>query len=160
MRKLICVLLTVALALGCAACSGGETAKTEEPLSFTYNGVEIALNVAAEPILTALGEPVSYTEETSCAFEGLDKTYGYDGFYLQTYPSEDGDMVFGFWFVDDSVATAEGISIGDTEADVVAAYGNENQSGPVFKIPGSNGKLSILLNEGMVSSIQYQINME
>ncbi len=157
MRKLICVILTVALALCCAACSGGETAKNEEPLSFTYNGVEIALNVAAEPILTALGEPISYTEETSCAFEGLDKTYGYDGFYLQTYPGEDGDMVFGFWFVDDSVSTAEGISIGDTEADVLAAYGSEAQEGPLFMVARDGGKLSVLLADGVVSSIQYQI---
>lgn len=157
MRKLISLLLIAAMALCCAACSGGETAKTEEPLSFTYNGVEIALNVKAEPVLAALGDAVTYTEETSCAFEGLDKTYGYDGFYLQTYPSEEGDMVFGFWFVDDTVATAEGISIGDLEADVLEAYGSEAQEGPLFMVTQDGGKLSILLTDGMVSSIQYQI---
>lgn len=157
MRKLIALLLALTLALCCAACSGGETAKNEEPLTFTYKDVEIALNAPAEALLEALGEPASYTEETSCAFEGLDKTYGYDGFYLQTYPSEDGDMVFGFWFVDDSVATAEGVSIGDTEADVLKAYGSDAQEGPLFMVVRDGGKLSILLTDGIVNSIQYQI---
>ena len=40
---------------------------------FEYNGVKIGMDMEAAPIIAALGEPSSYFEAPSCAFEGLDK---------------------------------------------------------------------------------------
>lgn len=172
MKKLITILLCAALVLCIAACGGpteptgtqaptGSGNPSEPSFTFTYKGTEIALHAPAEPIIAALGEPKSYSESTSCAFEGLDKSYGYGSFYLETYPKGDKDFVYGWWFVDDMVETEEGICIGTSQADVEKAYGSENFNGSnSFVIKRGSGVLTIILDKGAVSSIQYTIVSE
>ncbi|MBQ8833486.1 MAG: hypothetical protein IJ001_12665 [Oscillospiraceae bacterium] len=124
---------------------------------FAYEGTEIPMHAPAEGILTALGEPVNYTETPSCAFEGLDKTYYFGGFYLTTYPGDKGDCVSGLWFADDSVTTPEGIRIGSTQAEVEAAYGTGGFNGTnAYFLTGEGMKLSIILINGTVGSVQYE----
>ncbi len=129
--------------------------------SFSHKGVEISFHAPAAPIVEALGEPIKYTETTSCAFEGLDKSYYYGSFYLETYPVGDEDFVYGWWFADDGVATPEGIYIGAELSEVEAAYGSEGYNGSnAFVINKEAGSLAIILTDGVVSSIQYAINIE
>ena len=168
MKKLIAILMAAAMMLSIAACAPTDTETPSTPVtgdepvqdsySFVYNGVTIALNAPAESVVAALGEPASYSESTSCAFDGLDKSYGYGSFYLETYPLNGKDYVYGWYFVDDLVANAEGISIGSSLADVQAAYGNEGYSGGnVYQIKQGIGVLTIILENDLVASIQYNI---
>lgn len=138
---------------------GSQSAPGEEAdgLAFVYNGTTIQPNALAEPILSALGEPKSYTEETSCAFDGLDKTYFYGSFYLQTYPAADGDRVFCLWLVDDTVTTPEGVYIGSTEQQVKDAYGEDCLNGSSCIVTQGDCKLTIVLTDGAVSSIVYDV---
>lgn len=170
MKKLLTILLAMCLLLSLAACGGTAEENPapsqqvsytpEQNFSFTYKGTEITLHAAAEPIVAALGEPVKYTESTSCAFEGLDKSYYYGSFYLETYPTEGKDFVSGWWFADDSVTTEEGIYIGATQAEVEKAYGTDGYNGSnAFTITKDAGVLTIILEEGAVSSIQYSIKL-
>lgn len=127
-----------------------------EAHTFTYGSTKIAMNAEAAPILEALGEPKSYTEEESCAFEGLDKTYYYGSFYLQTYPEGDTDYIYCLWLVDDSVETEEGIYIGATQAQVESAYGAEWYNGKnAYVVKTGDCTLTVILDNGTVSSIQY-----
>ena len=173
MKKLIIMILATALVLCLAACGESTidptgtqaptgSGNTHEPsFTFTYRGTEIALHAPAEPIIAALGEPKSYSESTSCAFEGLDKSYGYGSFYLETYPQGDKDFVYGWWFVDDMVETEEGICIGSSLADVEKAYGTEHFNGTnSFVIKRGSGVLTIILDMASVTSIQYTIVTE
>lgn len=184
MKKIICLLLALCLALSLAACAPeqpqggettapntgdttpattvpGETQPAEKGFTFVANGVEIAMKADAAPILAALGEPKSYTEETSCAFTGLDKTYYFGSFYLNTYPQGDKDHVFAAWFADDTITTDEGIYIGSTQAAVEAAYGADSYNGVnAYIIHKGESKLTIILTEGMVSSIVYDAVFE
>lgn len=169
MKKLILLILSAAMVLCLAACGGNtDPSGTEAPgnsgepeFSFTYKGTEIALHAPAEPIIAALGAPSQYTESTSCAFEGLDKSYGYGSFYLETYPQGDKDFVSGWWFVDDMVETEEGICIGSSQADVEQAYGAENFNGTnTFVIKRGTGMLTVILDKQSVTSIQYSIVTE
>lgn len=131
-------------------------APAEAGFVFTYNGTDISMNAPAADILAALGEPKSQTEEPSCAFDGMDKTYYYGSFYLQTYPMTDGDYIYCLWMVDDSVNTAEGIYIGAPEAQVEAAYGAENYNGSnAYVVTKGDSKLTVIIDGGVVSSIQY-----
>ena len=181
MKKLLAMLLALSLTVCLCACGTAEpeagsaptgtqpaadtapaetTAPITEPAgadySFPYNGVKIAMNAPAEDIIISLGEPNSYTEETSCAFDGLDKTYYYGPFYLQTYPLDGADYIYCLWIVDDSVETPEGIYIGATQAQVEAAYGTEGYNGSnAYVLTGTNARLTIILENGVVSSIQY-----
>ena len=171
MKKLIAIFMAALMMLCVTAC-GNPTNPTEpapsenggtpeSSFTFTYKGTEIALHASAEPIIAALGEPKTYSESTSCAFEGLDKSYGYGSFYLETYPKGDKDFVYGWWFVDDMVETEEGICIGSSQADVEKAYGAEHKSGDnSFVIRRGSGMLTIILDKGTVTSIQYTIVTE
>lgn len=184
MKKLICLLLSLCLALSLAACGGDpsqggettapssgdttpvqtnpvETTPKEEGFTFTVNGTKIAMKADAASILSALGEPKSYTEETSCAFTGLDKTYFFGNFYLNTYPQGDKDHVFAAWFADDTVTTAEGIYIGASQADVEAVYGTDGYNGTnAYIMNKGESKLTIILTDGVVSSIVYDAVFE
>lgn len=170
MKRLIAFLGVLCMLVSFAACSTPETPDTQgttpnvgnpgDPNAyyFTYNGTDIRLNGDMEVILNALGEPKKCTEETSCAFEGLDKTYTYDSFVIQTYPKGDKDYVYMFWFLDDMVKTPEGIKIGDTQAAVEAAYGADAYNGKnAFITKKDNYSMTVILNDGVVSSIQYTI---
>jgi len=178
MKKLVSAILALCLLLSLAACGaepapagtvggsntgGGSTptAPAEEGFAFEYKGTKITFHAPAAPIVAALGEPVKYTESTSCAFEGLDKSYYYGSFYLDTYPKGEEDFVYGWWFADDSVATEEGIYIGATQAEVEKAYGTECFNGSnAFVINKAAGSLTIILEDGAVSSIQYAIKVD
>lgn len=153
------VIFAVCLMICLAGCNSmNQRQDTPEGYGFTYNGISIALNTEAAPVIDALGEPKNYTEETSCAFDGLDKTYYYGAFYLSTFPMDGKDYVYSLWFADDSVSTEEGIRIGNTRAEVEAIYGAEqfNGSGAYVMIK-HNTKLTIILDAGVVTSIQYEV---
>lgn len=179
MKKFLALILMLSILLcGCGAATTDPTdnpatapdsevsatnapASSAEDYSFTYNGTVITLHAPAEPIVAALGEPMSYTESASCAFKGLDKTYYYGAFYLDTYPVDGKDFVYGFWFVDDTVATPEGIFIGSAKTDVDSAYGAEYFDGAnTYTIPKGTGVLTIIIENERVSSIQYMIDVE
>ena len=164
MKRISAILLTLMLVLSMAACGGDETPtqpETKDNYVFSYKGTALMMDVEATDIVAALGTPKSYTEETSCAFEGLDKTYYYGSFYLSTYPMGDKDFVYSVWFADDSVATAEGIRIGSTQSQVESAYGTANYNGSnAFIMTKGESKLTIILTDGEVSSVQYEIILD
>lgn len=183
MKKILIFVLAACLLLSLAGCQTGDEDKPEgttagavspsgsgegnstdpsqgtaDGFKFTYKGVEITMHAPAEPIIDALGEPLSYTEQASCAFEGLDKTYYYGSIYIDTYPVEDHDFIYGFWFADDSVTTEEGIYIGASEAQVKAAYGEDSFNGSnAYITRKGDGVLTVILENGVVTSIQYSI---
>lgn len=175
MKKLIAILMVLSLVLCLAACgkddaetpgknsenSGTTDGPVQDSWSFTYNGTSIALHAEAEAVISALGEPVSYSESTSCAFEGLDKTYIYPSFAITTYPIGDKDYISGWWFLDDMVENAEGIAIGDSLADVQAAYSADCYNGTnTYTVKKGSGQLLIILESEIVFSIQYSIITE
>ena len=163
MKKLSAILLALMLVLGMAACDEEtpEQPETKNNYVFTYNGIEIMMDVEATDIVAALGTPKSYTEETSCAFEGLDKTYFYGSFYLSTYPMGDKDFVYSVWFADDSVSTAEGIRVGSTQAQVEKAYGTASFNGSnAFVMTKGDSTLTIILKDGEVSDVIYEITLD
>ena len=177
MKKIFALVLALMLVLTMTACGGETTPETTtEPQApavlgptqpdasswkYTVRGVDILMHAEAAPVLEALGEPVSYTEEASCAFTGLDKTYYYGGFYLQTYPIGDADYIYSVWLVDDSSTTPEGVYIGASQSEVEAAYGAEGFNGDnAYILKGTTSTLTIILTDGIVSSIQYDAIVE
>ena len=176
MKRVFALVLALMLVLTMAACGNEKPAATTEPKApavlgpkepdsnswkYTIRGVDVMMHAEAAPVLEALGEAVSYTEEASCAFTGLDKTYYYGGFYLQTYPIGDADYIYSVWLVDDSSSTPEGIYIGATQAEVEAAYGADSYNGEnAYILKGTTSTLTIILEDGKVSSIQYDAIIE
>lgn len=165
MKKIFCLILALMLAMSMAACGdtdptvptgGNEPTPANDGYIFNYKGTAIVMHADAAPILAALGEPKTYTEETSCAFEGKDKTYFFGSFYLQTYPIGDKDYVYGVWFADDSVSTDEGVYVGMSQSEVEAAYGTDSFNGSnAYIMTKGASRLTVILTDGVVSSIQY-----
>lgn len=124
---------------------------------FVNGGVAVAMDADAAPLTEALGEPLSYYEAASCAFEGLDKIYTYSGFEIETYPLDGKDYVSVVVLKDDSVATQEGVAIGDSREKVEEKYGTEYQENGSQITYGKDGmRLNFILDGGQVVSIQYQ----
>jgi ABC-type oligopeptide transport system substrate-binding subunit len=96
---------------------------TPDGYYISLNGVLVYANAEMAPIAQELGEPASYFESESCAFQGLDKTYTYGSVVISTYPVDDVDYVYTIELKDDTVETEEGICIGSSKDDVTAAYG-------------------------------------
>lgn len=134
--------------------------QAETPVSrgyvFVTGGVTVEVDADMAPILQSLGEPVSYFEAASCAFEGLDKIYTYSSFEIDTYPLQDRDLVSAVILKDDSVTTAEGVCIGDSLEKLLEVYGDGAQEGGMLVYEKDGMKLCFILQDDSIISIEYR----
>ena len=147
-----------------AASQGGseqtqtQAAQTGDEYSFTYKGVTVALNQDGQAATDSLkdyqkGEP---TVTASCAFEGEDYQYYYGSFYMNTGTLNGQEIVDYIGIVDDTVATVEGLSIGDSKDKVEQLYGSEGYNGiNAYIMNKGHGELTIIIKDDSVDSIQY-----
>lgn len=141
--------------------TGNVQTKEEAGYVFVYEGLEIQTGQLMSEYLDVLGEPISYFEAASCAFDGLDKVYSYNSFEITTYPVDDKDYVGSIRFLDDMVETKEGVALFGTKADMIAAYGENfaDENGVLtyyFDGNKENGRLCFILSGEEIISIEYQ----
>lgn len=163
MRKTFAWVMAIwitACMLGCS--TPEEPAPAENPeFKISYMETDISINAPAQPVIEALGTPRTYTEENSCFFEGLDKTYYYGGFYITTYPAADGDRIHSLWFADDSQTTPEGITIGSDREAVEQAYGEGCfGSGDVCVLTRGDSTMTVVLEDNRVATVRYDAVIE
>lgn len=121
-----------------------------------YRDCPLPMNAEFAPLLAFLGEPDSYFEAASCAFDGLDKTYTYTGVEMITYPDGERDYISSVRILDSNVSTPEGITIGSTQEDVAAAYGEDFQElGEQYVYEDGDARLSVLFEDGAAISVEY-----
>lgn len=170
-KRLFCILLALSMAAALAACGGGsgdpkgqntegQALPTQGAGGYAFavskaNGYTVAVNDNMADVLAALGEPLSFFEAASCAFEGMDKTYTYSGFVITTRPDGDQDYVNSIRLTDDSVATPEGVYIGCPADDVTAAYGEGSRTETVISYTKGDSAMNFVLEDGKVISIEY-----
>lgn len=163
MKKLMTLLTCLLLfnLVGCGADNSPDpTQNAKEEIAFHYNGVEIKMDAEAAPILEQLGKPKTCTEEASCAFEGSDRAYYYGSFYLKTYENAQKEYILSLWFADDSAQTDEKITIGMSKKQVEDVYGENCFNGTnSFSLKSGKTKLTIILKDDYVSSIQYEADI-
>lgn len=144
-----------------AAADMVQAAETAAPAAhsgfvFAANNVEIGMNEEAAPIVAALGKADNYFESPSCAFQGIDKTYTYSNFELYTYPKNKVDYVSSIYILDGSVSTKEGIRLGSTTEEMIAAYGNDyKEELGAYTYTKDKSTLTFIVDNGTVSSIEY-----
>ncbi len=179
MKRIWTSLLLLALLFTLAACGGSgnkpssqlpddaaPAGKSDAPAApapeagskyvLTYRDCPLPMNAEFAPLLDFLGEPDSYFEAASCAFDGLDKTYTYAGVEIITYPDGDRDYISSVRILDSSVSTPEGITIGSTQEDAAAAYGEDFQElGGQYVYEDGDALLSILFENGAAVSVEY-----
>lgn len=142
--------------VGGSAADGQGTAASQKGYVFSYKGTTIAVDQNMADVLKGLGEAASYFEAPSCAFEGLDKVYTYNGFVIDTYPQGEQDFVSAISLTDDVVTTAEGVYNGCSLAAVTAAYGTDyTEEGGMVVYKKDGMKLCFIVQDDTVTSIQY-----
>lgn len=176
MKKFSIVLIVLVLLL--AGCSNGKEITSNNPVDnsapadsqdqgnaqetigdgyvFEYKGVSIAMHKEAAPILESLGDNMDYFEAESCAFQGMEKVYTYNGFELYTYEADGIDYIAAIMFLDDSVSTKEGIYLYSSLDDVLKAYGDDySEELGLYTYEIDKSKISFLIENNEVTSIEY-----
>ena len=176
MKKLIALLLVLTLAVAMVACG----TKTEDPgaleitkaatepeeenaassgnvkLQFVYEGVTMIPGQAFDA--SALPEADSLYTVPSCALEGTDNVYSYGGFEVTAFDQGQGEFIYSVYIIDDSVATPEGLKIGDNIDKVVELYGSDFQDNDGEYVYTQGEVMLIVLFEGdSVVSIEYMM---
>lgn len=140
---------------------GADNSIKADGFTFVYNGTDIIPNAKMEPIANALGEPTSYFESASCAFQGMDKVYTYGSVVINTYPESDVDYVYTIELKDDTVQTKEGIYVGASVEDVKAKYGAPaKDTGVALVYEKGTSTLNFGYEDGVVKSIVYYAVVE
>ena len=168
--RIISVLMLATMMFTLAACGGDDATQPDttpdsvvsdntdaaSKYVFSYYGTNVAIDADMSALLGSLGDPLSYFEAESCAFEGLDKTYTYVDFVVITYPDGQTDRVSTIRLTADTVSTAEGIEIGNALSDVIAAYGEDYvQDVNSYTYTDGNTELMFIIENDIVSSITY-----
>ena len=161
MKRVLLLFLALSALLCGVSC---ETAQEEPDKNYVFQvgNVTVSVDDGAETILTALGQWKDYNESPSCAFEGLDKIYVYNGFRIQTYTLSGVDYIRSVELTDDSVSTPEGIAVGASAEAVLDAYGEpktKTDSALVYENTEKGMKLQFILRDGKVTNIQYLKNI-
>lgn len=155
MKRFISFALALMMLVCIVGCDGGSEAKN---YVFNANGVEINVGGDANAVVSALGEAQNLVETPSCGGGAEpDREYTYAGFKFNTVNENGLNKIVKIVLTDDSVSTPEGISIGSSRDEVIAAYGEsftENASGTLTYTDGST-KLMIGIKNGAVSAIHY-----
>ena len=125
--------------------------------AFTHKGFAIVPGDFIGDVLEAIGEPMKTFEAPSCAFEGIDRIFYYNGFIISTFPKGGEDYILAVTLMDDSVETDEGIYLGMSAAQIEAAYGEGkwNELGNLVSYSSGEVRLAFLLDNGAIVDITY-----
>lgn len=162
MKKTIFVLSLAAVLLLCA-CGGNGSGAAPEAVSendLSFKSGDIAINILddAESLLEKLGEPMDYAEFDSCAYQGKDYYYYYDGFQLGVNEVDGKLKVTSVSLSDDTVTTPQGVRIGMSadKALELIPYENEGDS-ELLVYTNSKTELKLHTKGGKISSIDYAV---
>ena len=149
--------MTTAFGFGWKNTKSEATADAEEvSYSFKTEKAVISIGDEAAPILKALGDPKKTFEQDSCAYQGKDKVYSYEGFDICTWMVDGKECVNAIYLMDGTVTTPEGVKIGSTKQDVINAYGKDyTESYGVCRYTIGNTELSFYMTNQVVDSIEY-----
>lgn len=162
-----CVALTLALA-GCgqeADPNSGSSRQEGNPsgvqagqegYEVVINGVTLGVDMDMNELASKLGEAKSVFEAPSCAAQGTAYVYSYASFEIETYPDGDKNRIAYITLKDDTVATAEGIDLSKTRADIVKAYGEASEKDDSRLTYEKGGmKLNFIFKGEDIVSIEY-----
>ncbi len=167
--SIVITILTLCLFTACGSTSSPDDGAVIEPPTatatesngaggFVYlnSGATFEIDAPAADALAKVGEPLSYFEASSCAFGEQDKVWTYQGFRVDTYQLDGIDYILDVILTDDTVMTSEGVRIGDSTDDILAAYGTPTLTDTNYMIYESGDmRLAFLLNGDTITTIEY-----
>ncbi len=170
MKRIIAAILAVMCAFALCACSdNGGDKKTETKteykadygeLYYASGDVKFGIFDEADEVLSALGEPVSTFESNSCAYQGKDKFYYYDGFEVRVNDVDGTERITGITLADDTVSNPQGVKIGMKADEALALMdGIEyTQSGDTYKFTVGSTLFRLQVGaDGTVKAAEYSV---
>ena len=142
-----------------------EVLSTDSPLDnkpetgdyyFIYKDYYILLNDDYERVAAKIGKANDTFEIPSCAFEGIDKMFYYDGFYITTYPAGEKDFIISITLTGENIKTPEGVGPGMGFDDMIKAYGDDYRKNfDLYSYEKGDVELAFLFENDMVADINY-----
>lgn len=121
---------------------------------FQTNGVSVGVDMNFADL--KLGEAKSTYEAPSCAGQGTAYVYDFGSFEIETYPEGNKNLIAYIILKDDTVATAEGIDLASTKADIIKAYGKDyKESDNRMTYEKGGMKLNFIFKGEDLASIEY-----
>jgi hypothetical protein len=145
--------------------SDNDTPPDDEPLpdfALKFENYLIEMDQNISYVISALGEPISVFEVPSCAFDGIDRVFLYQGVQIHTYPLENDDFVHTISLRDDTISTTEGgVYLGLNMQSMLDAYGDdyEHESG-MYKYTRGLTTLEFFIDDGVIMGITYGLILE
>ena len=142
MKRIMALLLAVAIMLFTASCGKKEEEKAPEKFSFTYEGVEL---VPGEEF------------DQNCALDGMSVEYDYGDITITTNIDGDKEILDIIYIVDPNITTPEGLALGDDAGKVKELYGQDPKENQELILKRGNTCISIYVSNGAVDSIYYTV---
>ena len=175
MKKITALVLAMLMILALCACggddapSGAETGKDDYSpdygeLYYVSGEVKFGIMDPAEEVLDALGEPQGTFESDSCAYQGKDLFYYYDGFEVMVNDGDGTLRITGITLADDTVSNPQGVKIGMDMDEALALMGAPDypaavkvtQSGGVYKRVSGSTMLRLKAgDDGTLAAAEY-----
>jgi len=151
MKKLFLILL---LLISLAACAS--KAPSAQTFALSIDGKDIVIGQNAESFLQQAGDPIDRYTSPSCAFEGDDNVYDYGSYQITTFVDSGIEKFTGFYLLDESISTKEGIKIGSSFEAMVDAYGTDYvENFGAYTYNRDLTDLSFVVVDDKITSIAY-----
>lgn len=168
MRKILlaalCILMMTAAACSKAPAGVEESAVFVDPnavkahaygdLYFCANGFDFGIYDPIEEV-TAHIEPNTTYAGQSCAFDGDDIYYFFNGFEVMANVIDGAERVTAITLTDDTVRTPDGLYIGMTEAELTEKTGKSPDSAGLHTSTDGTAQRNVTVQDGTVRAIAY-----
>ena len=174
MKKITALVLAMLMTLALCACggetpgteTGGETGCTPDygELYFASGEVKFGIMDPAQEVLDALGEPQGTFESDSCAYQGKDMFYYYDGFEVMVNDVDGTLRITGITLADDTVSNPQGVKIGMDMDEALSLMGAPDypesitvtHNGGVYKLVSGSTMLRLKAgDDGTLAAAEY-----
>ncbi|MBR7141961.1 MAG: hypothetical protein IKD06_00305 [Clostridia bacterium] len=161
MKNTLRILVCLTALLLCVSCGGRQAGFSDKDIALDVGGQTVTCGAPMADLLKVLGEPDSYSEAISCAYDGLDKIYVYGDTEIYTFPDGDKDFVLEVAVSGGAAKTAAGVGIGASLEDVVAVYGDSYvEEGISLVYEGSTHRLYFVVEGGKVTMLGMAANAQ
>lgn len=174
MKKITALVLAMLMTLALCACGGetpgteigGETGYTPDygELYFASGEVKFGIMDPAQEVLDALGAPQGTFESDSCAYQGKDMFYYYDGFEVMVNDVDGTLRITGITLADDTVSNPQGVKIGMDMSEALSLMGDPDypesitvtHNGGVYKLVSGSTMLRLKAgDDGTLAAAEY-----
>ena len=170
-KRIGTILLAMALLLSLLICviacddTSNVPAEEDKPETYgtytvKYRDTVIELGKEASSVLESLGEPSAKQFVASCGEGAGDQwRYTYSSLYLFTVKTDAGEIVDAVALRDDIAKTGKGLTVGSTESEITAAYGEPTaKQGSKVRYTTDTYTMEFVLDDaGTVKTVEMRV---